>query len=181
LGGWLGPDGTIFDRPGYDPDTGLLLEAAASLPAIPEHPSKAQAIAARDQLLEVVADFPFERDVHRAAWLAALLTPLARFAFAGPAPLFLVDANVRAAGKGLLLDCISRIVTGERFTIATYTSDEDELRKRITTLVLAGAGWCCSTTSKASSATPSSTPRRPAPPGRTAFWVPTAWPRRRCT
>jgi hypothetical protein len=30
------------------------------------------------------------------------------------------------------------LVTGERFTIATYTSDEDELRKRITSLVLAG-------------------------------------------
>jgi hypothetical protein len=66
------------------------------------------------------------------------LTPLARFAFAGPTPLFLVDANVRAAGKGLLLDCISRIVTGERFTIAAYTDDEDELRKRITSLALAG-------------------------------------------
>ena len=52
--------------------------------------------------------------------------------------MFLVDANVRAAGKGLLLDCISQIVSGERFSIATYTSDEDELRKRITSLVLAG-------------------------------------------
>ncbi len=45
---------------------------------------------------------------------------------------------MRAAGKGLLLDCISRIVTGERFTVATYTADEDELRKRITSIVLAG-------------------------------------------
>jgi hypothetical protein len=77
-------------------------------------------------------------DEHRSAWLAALLTPLGRFAFAGPAPLFLVDSNVRGAGKGLLLHCISWIVTGEQFTIATYTSDEDELRKRITSLALAG-------------------------------------------
>ena len=60
------------------------------------------------------------------AWL---LTPLARFAFTGPAPLFLVDANIRAAGKGLLLHVIAKIVTGEPFTIATYTHDEDELRK----------------------------------------------------
>jgi hypothetical protein len=116
----------------------LLLEAAAPFPTIVPHPTKDQAIAAREQLFAVVADFPFEREVHRAAYLAALLTPLARFAFTGPAPLFLVDANVRAAGKGLLLDTISRIVTGERFTIATYTSDEDELRKRITSLVLTG-------------------------------------------
>src|SRR5262249_8600309 len=31
-----------------------------------------------------------------------------------------------------------RIVTGERFAIATYTEDDDELRKRITGLVLSG-------------------------------------------
>jgi hypothetical protein len=134
----LRPDGTILSCAGYDAETGLLLESRATFPVIPEQPSMAQALAARDALLEVVADFPFERDVHRAAWLAALLTPLARFACTGPTPLFLVDANVRAAGKGLLLDTIARIVTGERFTIATYTSDEDELRKRITSLVLSG-------------------------------------------
>jgi hypothetical protein len=134
----LRPDGTILAKPGYDPETGLLLEMARAFPPISDQPSRDDAIKARDLLLEVVADFPFERDVHRAAWLAALLTPLARFAFIGPAPLFLADANVRAAGKGLLLDTISRIVTGERFTIATYTDDEDELRKRITSLVLSG-------------------------------------------
>jgi hypothetical protein len=134
----LRPDGTLVCTPGYDPDTGLLLEPAGDLPVVPDAPTKVDAIAARDALLDLLADFPLERPVHRAAWLAALLTPLARFAFVGPAPLFLVDANVRGCGKGLLLDCISRIVTGERFTIATYTSDEDELRKRITSLALAG-------------------------------------------
>jgi hypothetical protein len=134
----LRPDGTILAQAGYDPETGLLLEMTGTFPPIPDRPSRDDAIAARDALLEILADFPFEQDVHRAAWLAGLLTPLARFAFTGPAPLFLVDANVRAAGKGLLLDAIARIVTGERFTIATYTDDEDELRKRITSLVLAG-------------------------------------------
>jgi hypothetical protein len=134
----LRPDGTILCRPGYDRETGLLLESASQFPTIPDQPSKDEAVAALNALQEVVSDFPFESDLHRAAWLAALLTPLARFAFTGPAPLFLVDANVRAAGKGLLLDTISRIVTGERFTIATYTADEDELRKRITSLVMAG-------------------------------------------
>jgi hypothetical protein len=134
----LRPDGTILAANGYDAETGLLLESPFTWPAIADSPSQADAIAARDCLLEVVRDFPFASDVYRAAYLAALLTPLARFAFHGPAPLFLVDSNVRGAGKGLLLDVICRIVTGERFTIATYTSDEDELRKRITSLVLAG-------------------------------------------
>jgi hypothetical protein len=134
----LRPDGTILIQPGYDPSTGLLLDATSEFPAISDRPSRLEAIAARDMLLDVVSDFPFERPVHQAAWLAGLLTPLARFAFIGPAPLFLADSNTRGAGKGLLLDCISRIATGERFTIAAYTTDEDELRKRITSLVMGG-------------------------------------------
>src|SRR5207237_390767 len=127
-------DGTVLCKPGYDAETGLYLEPPRKLPNIPDRPTKTDAIAARDRLVGVVADFPFAADVHKAAFLAALLSPLARFTFEGPAPLFLVDANVRGAGKGLLLDCISRIVTGERFTVATYTADGDELRKRITSL-----------------------------------------------
>ena len=134
----LRPDGSILMTNGYDHDTGLLLEMHCDLGELPHHPTLDEAIAARDRLLEVVTDFPFERPVHRAAWLAGLVTPLCRFAFTGPAPLFLVDANTRAAGKGLLLDVISGIITGERFTIATYTQDEDELRKRITSLAMSG-------------------------------------------
>jgi hypothetical protein len=134
----LRPDGTVLSAPGYDPATGLLLETEGDPPAVPNAPTYPQAVAARDELLGVVADFPFEGEAHKSAWLASVLTPLARFAFPGPAPLFLVDANVRGAGKGLLLDCTCRILTGERFTVATYTADEDELRKRITSLALAG-------------------------------------------
>src|SRR5262249_40514646 len=74
----LRPDGTLLCRPGYDAETGLLLESVAKIPAIPEQPSKRQVDGARDFLLSVVSDFPFERPVHRAAWLAALLSPLAR-------------------------------------------------------------------------------------------------------
>jgi hypothetical protein len=134
----LRPDGSLLSSPGFDSTTGLLLEFVGTLPPVPEWPSKKEATSACDALFDVVNDFPFERPIHRAAWLAALLTPLARFAFVGPAPLFLVDANVRAAGKGLLLNTISRILTGESFTIATYTDKAEELRKRITALVLAG-------------------------------------------
>jgi hypothetical protein len=134
----LRPDGTVLCENGYDPDTGLVLELTGEPPRVPDRPSLDDARRAAGELLEVVEDFPFQQPCHRAAWLAALLTPLARFAFRGPAPLFLADSNVRGSGKGLLLDTISGIVSGERFTIATYTDDTDELRKRITSLALAG-------------------------------------------
>jgi hypothetical protein len=134
----LRPDGTLLLTPGYDPATGLLLEPRGELPTVPEHPTRKDAERARDTLLRVVCDFPFEREEHKAAWLAALLTPLARFAFEGPAPLFLADANVRGSGKGKLLDCIAWIVSGERFSVATYPKEKEELRKRITSLALEG-------------------------------------------
>jgi hypothetical protein len=134
----LRPDGTLLLRPGYDPDTGLLLEMGAVFPELPECPTRGAAITAREILLEAVQDFPFGHPTHRATWLAALLTLLGRFAFSGPAPLFLADSNVRGAGKGLLLSIISQICTGHPFTVAAYTQDEDELRKRITSLVMAG-------------------------------------------
>lgn len=90
----------------------------------------------------MVSDFPFQSEMHKSAWLAGLLTLLARAAFDGPAPLFLVDANVRAAGKGMLLEVISRIVTGNPFPVVSYPSGskdgEEELRKKITTILMYG-------------------------------------------
>jgi hypothetical protein len=130
----LRPDGSILYTPGYDPATGLLLEPTGPIPTTIERPSRADAVAARDMLLDLVTDFPFAYEIHKAGWCAGLLTPIARFAFTGPAPLFLCDSNVRGAGKGLLLNAIAKIVTGQVFTVATYTTDNDELRKRITSL-----------------------------------------------
>jgi hypothetical protein len=88
--------------------------------------------------VDVVQDFPFETNSHRAAWLASLLTPLAWFAFTGPAPLFLIDGNVRGVGKGLLADVVALIVTGRRFPVMSYTNDREELRKKVTTLAVEG-------------------------------------------
>jgi hypothetical protein len=134
----LKPDGTILEEPGYDVDSGLLLIPAGGLPTLPESPDRDDAVAAAQLLLSLMRDFPFLALVHQAAWLAGLLTPFARFAFSGPAPLFLVDANVRGAGKGLSLNVIGRTLNGKDLTVATYTNEEEELRKRITSLAISG-------------------------------------------
>src|SRR5262245_14945582 len=132
-------DGQLLGTSGYHAETGLLLDLDGRKPSdLPAHPNRDHAREALELLLDVVSDFPFASDVHRSAWCAALLTPLARFAHNGPAPLFLSDANVRAAGKGLLLEVVARIVTGSPMSVATYTQDGDELRKRITALAIHG-------------------------------------------
>jgi hypothetical protein len=70
--------------------------------------------------------------------LAALLTPLARFAFNGPSPLFLIDANVRGAGKGLLAQTIGWIVLGREMPVFSYAHESEEMRKKITSIAIAG-------------------------------------------
>jgi hypothetical protein len=133
------PSGELLDSPGFDAGSGLLYQPSRQprliVPSKPTQSDAAQAVAI---LFDVVADFPFVGPAHRSAWLAALLTPLARFAFAGPTPLFLVEANTRGAGKGLLLHVICQILLDRSFAVSTYTSDVEELRKRITAIASDG-------------------------------------------
>lgn len=134
----LRADGSIWQTPGYDPITGVLYEPATTFPTIPDDINIDDAHAALCELLEVVGDFRFEADEHKSAWLAGLLTPLARFAFEGPTPLFLIDANVRGAGKGLLAQTIGWIVLGREMPVSSYAHDSDEMRKKITAIAIAG-------------------------------------------
>ena len=134
----LRPNGTLWQTPGYDGKTAVLFEPSGTFPPVPDDAHIDHAVAATSALKEVVCDFSFENDDHRAAWLAGLLTPLARFAFDGPSPLFLIDANVRGAGKGLLAQTVGQIVLGREMPVSSYTHDSDEMRKKITAIALAG-------------------------------------------
>ncbi|MGK3968267.1 bifunctional DNA primase/polymerase [Sorangium sp. So ce1667] len=134
----LRPDGSMLLVPGYDARTGILYAPVLDFPAIPHAPTMDQARAAAGLLLDIVADFPFESDVHRAAWLASVLTPLARFAFEGPAPMFVYSGNVRGVGKTLLAKVVGEIVTGRPMATMTQVESEEEERKRITCIALEG-------------------------------------------
>lgn len=135
----LRPDGSVLAEPGFDPATGIFYAPSIDFPAVPEHPTREDAREACEELLEVVCDFPFEgRDEHRSAWVAATLTPFARAAFIGPPPLVAVDKNVHGAGGSLLADLIGIIATGRSMSRSTHPKEDEEMRKRITALALAG-------------------------------------------
>lgn len=134
----LRPDGTLLERPGYDDATGLLLEPVGEVGRIPRKPTREQAREAIEALYEAVRDFPFQTPAHRSAWLAGCLTPFARYAFAGPAPLFLISANTRGAGKTLLADVVGVIARGRPMAKTPWVADDDELRKAITAIALEG-------------------------------------------
>jgi hypothetical protein len=131
--------GEVLASRGYHQRSGLFLWLPRRLRLqLPNQPGQADARAAAAALLDPVRDFPFARPEHRSAWAAAVLTALARRAFAGPAPLFLVDGNTPGVGKGLLVQVIAHIVVGHPFSTATYSHEGGELRKLITTLAMGG-------------------------------------------
>jgi hypothetical protein len=134
----LRPDGSVHQMPGYDRTTGVLFNPSTPFPNIPDNVTQDDAAAAQSRLLEAFCDFRFEADEHRAAVLAGLLTPLARHAFLGPSPLFLFDANVRGAGKGLACQCSAEIVLGRSMPVCGYVHDPVEFGKRITSIAIAG-------------------------------------------
>lgn len=136
----LRPDGSLLDRPGYDPETGLLFEAHhVQFPAISEHPTRSQAEAALNFILqEVLVGFPFAEPSDRAAALSALLTALIRPALR-TAPLHTFDAAQAGTGKSLLADAVALIATGSTAKVMTFTSDPEEMRKRVLAILLQGA------------------------------------------
>lgn len=131
-------DGTVLDSPGYDAETAILYLPEDKFQTVPSHPNRTQARESANALLDLIAQFPIISDAHRAVWLAALLTPFARFAIDGPCPLFFFDANTPAAGKSKLVDVISKIVLGRDMPRTVYPDTDDEMRKRITSILLAG-------------------------------------------
>jgi hypothetical protein len=140
----LRPDGSILQTEGYDPATGLIYVPPSNLVlSMPDRPTKDDAVRALTLLLEVIRDFPFDHDGHRAGWLSGLLTALARYTFSGPAPMHVVDGNMRGAGKGRSTDSIGLIVTGRPMPKTPYTSDNEEIGKKITSIALEGDSLVC--------------------------------------
>lgn len=136
--GWptIRPDGSLVQKPGYDPATALLMTPTVSV-SVPSRPTLQDAQDAIRTLLDVVCDFPFAAEEHKAAWLAALLTVAARFAIEGPVPMTLIDANSRGAGKTLLADVIGEIVTGDPLARRSAPDDAAEWRKTMLAIALA--------------------------------------------
>jgi putative DNA primase/helicase len=99
-------------------------------------------VQAREMLLDIISEFPFATEAHRSAWIAALITLVARHAFIGNSPVFLADGNCPGIGKGLATDLLTMIVEGRKACRHTFPGDNDELRKLITSIVMSGAPYC---------------------------------------
>jgi putative DNA primase/helicase len=128
----LRPDGSILDRPGYDPATQLWYGPDSQLvvPRLLEQPTWEQAQQALTLFTDLLAGFPFESDVYRSVALAAILTTVLRGAF-DVVPMSLWRAPDVGSGKSYLADLISIIARGQICPVITNVKSMEEMEKRL--------------------------------------------------
>lgn len=135
-------DGSILSSPGWDAETGLLYAPLPSMngwPEIPGQPTRGDVEKAVDTAVEPFSDFPFIASSDEATVIAAILSLLARHLIDGPVPMFAIRAPTPASGKTLLANAIGVIGTGRQLPVMAHTHESEELRKRITSLAVAGS------------------------------------------
>ena len=133
--------GELIVTPGYHRDAGVVLHLhdGLAIPPVPNEPSSTDVERAKELVFrEAFADFPFVDQASRAHTAGLLIAPFVRDKIDGPTPLNAIDSPMPGTGKGLLADAIAHIATGRPAEVMTEAKDTDELRKRITALLLRG-------------------------------------------
>jgi hypothetical protein len=115
------------------------LPAGLEVPPVAEQPSGDDVARARELILdELLADFPFVTDADRAHAVALMLVTFVRSVIDGPTPLHMPRASTPGTGKGLLTDVCLLPATGGLQSRMAVGRDEDEMRKRLTALLIEG-------------------------------------------
>lgn len=135
---FLRDDGSVVERPGYDPRTGIFYAPEIDFPEVPSAPTPVDARRAYERLTRPFRGFPFKTEADLAAVVAEILTLLVRHQVPR-APGFLHNAPEAGSGKTKLFETVSLIAIGTNAVLhnADVLEDKTELRKILTTLTLA--------------------------------------------
>ena len=142
-------DGSVIDRPGWDSETWLYADFdPKDWQGLPASPTRDDARKALLALYDLVHESSFSEPIHRAVWVALVLTLVGRPYAAGNVPLFAFTANAPGVGKGTLVDLAVIIATGRPSAkwapVSGRKADaESEERKRLMSIALAGARCVC--------------------------------------
>ena len=131
------PDGSLLMDQGYDEATGLLLVEPPTVPAIPDEPTREEALKAVALLESLLAGFPFVDDVAKAVALSAMISPVVRGAFP-VLPMHASRAPTAGSGKSFLFDTVAAIAIGQPMPVMSTGSDTEEMEKRLGAAMLAG-------------------------------------------
>ena len=149
-----GNDYVVLQTPGYDPVSGLYYAPSMAFPPVPDRPSKHDATVALEKFLELLREFPFVPDdasddwepgeapgvvpsTSRSVVISAYLTGLLRRHMKS-APMHLFDSAAPGTGKSYIVHVVATILTGRRAAAMPWVRNEEEMRKRITSVLMAG-------------------------------------------
>jgi hypothetical protein len=131
------PDGSLLMEQGYDDVTGLLLVEPPPMPAIPEHPTREDALEALELLEGLLTGFKFVDDVALAVALSAMISPVVRGAFP-VLPMHASRAPTAGSGKSFLFDTVAAIAIGQLMPVMSTGANTEEMEKRLGAAMLAG-------------------------------------------
>jgi hypothetical protein len=138
------PDGRILDQPGYDAASGLLYDPQGEeFPAIPQQPTREDAIAALKVINEPLEHYRFrdgsDTDKTAANEFGLVSRSVAHsFLITGPirpaldlAPGYVISASSKGSGKGKLVALVSILAVGDKPRTITQGPDNEEFEKRV--------------------------------------------------
>jgi hypothetical protein len=136
----LAADGTVIQKPGYHEASETLYLPVEGMErvTVPDEPTWKEVAGARDLVLHMLADFPWNSDHDRANYLTMLLTPILREICPPPYKLGLIGAHQAGSGKSFLA-WILRELFGGVFR-GNFPKDDAELGKQITSILLNSTG-----------------------------------------
>lgn len=139
----FGADGKINTTPGYSASSQLYYEPPTGfeVPEVSAKPTEEEVDRAIELLMRnALVDFPFDGpdngNAEKAHALCMVLQPFARQLINGATPIHLIVKPTPGTGASKLVNIYSLISTGEDAVAQTETRNEDEIRKRITSVLI---------------------------------------------
>lgn len=134
----LARDGRVIQTPGFDAQSGLLLDFTPdSFPPVVDNPTKTDVRDALAVLVRPLRGLPFVDDAAKSVALSAMLTALVRVSLR-TAPLHGFDAPTPGTGKSLLAELCGLLATGVRPPALSQGKSDEEDEKRLSTILFAG-------------------------------------------
>jgi hypothetical protein len=132
-------EGKLYLQYGYCEQTRYYNVFDSSQFVIRENPSSGEVADARDFIRsEIMVDFPFADEASVAAAFEFALRPFVRLMIDGPAPMSVIHAPTARTGKTKLIKALGMAYLGKEPSVAVWSEDDDEIRKRILALLMTG-------------------------------------------
>ncbi len=128
---YLGLDGKVVTRPGYDAAAAIWLEWQG-----PPVDLEAVTLALEHEVLARLLDYPFVDEADRAHALGLILTPLLRPAIEGPTPLHTLISTGPGTGKTYFCRSVGVVAEGTEPSMRGFDDWSSEAARQLTTYLL---------------------------------------------